>query len=305
MALWPALALIVGLGVDYLFNKGVPLLLILSVWVIGGLWNTFDPKSLNEIRDTPYYLPWNELVNSLDSTMQTGDKVLFLLPDQRPLQRSVHEPVADYYLHDLPVHYELVESPRLVGQGSYDRLAREYLDDAHRVWVAYDPTKMPDHVGAFDQVLIASHILCGTYMDSPELHLNLYGQFPPSGEEAFLRFGDGIRGMALPPFTVTAGRLNGLLTWQVDGSIPDYSFSVALHLEDQNNTLVAQADYGVPTQDYSCQSSDLDVRELAPGDYTLMVGVYNSATGERLPGLNEVTEETGDRLTLGTVTIPR
>jgi hypothetical protein len=302
MALWPALTLMMGLGVDYLFRKGLPLPLILSVWIISGLWNTFDPASRDEIRDTPYYLPWNVLVNSIDDTVQTGDRVLFLLPDQRPLQRSVHEPVADYYLHDLPVQYELVESPRLVGQSRYDLLARDYLDEAHRVWVAYDPTKMPDHVDALDQVLITSHILCGTYVDSPELHINLYGQLPPSGHEV-LRFGDGIRGILLPPFTVTNGRLNVLLTWQVDNSIPDYTFSVALHLEDSDGNLVAQADYALPVGHYSCQSSDLDVRNLLAGDYTLMVGIYDSETGERLPGFNEANGETGERLTLGTVPI--
>ncbi len=305
MALWPALALVMGLGVDYLSRRGIPLPLIMSIWIISGLWNTFDPASLDEIRDTPYYLPWNSLAESIRGHVQSGDRVLFLLPDQRPLQRSVHEPVADYYLHDLSVQYELVESPELIGEAEYELLAQEYLDDVHRVWVAYDATKMPDHLGALDQVLITSHILCGTYVDSPELHLKLYGQLPPSGHEEAFRLGDGIRGMRLPPFTVTGGRLNVLLTWQLEDSVPDYTYSVALHLEDRDGNLVAQADYGLPVGGYSCQSSDVDVRDLPAGAYVLKVGVYNSTTSERLPGLNEANGETADRLRLGVVMIRR
>jgi hypothetical protein len=303
MALWPALALIVGLGVDHLSRRGIPLVLILSVWIISGVWNTFDPTSLKEIKDTPYYLPWNTLRDSIRDYVQTNDQVLFLLPDQRPLRRSVHEPVADYYLHRLPIRYGLLESPRLLGEARYERLATEYLENAHRVWVAYDPAKMPDHVRALDQILINSHILCGTFEDSPELHLNLYGRLPTAGEGEGLQFGDAIRGEPLPPFTITEGRLNVLVTWKVENTVPDNSYSVALHLEDMDGNLVAQADYGLPVEGYTCHASDLDVNGLPPGDYTLMVGIYDRFTGERLPALNVTSGETGDRLRLGTVTI--
>jgi hypothetical protein len=301
MALWPALALIVGLGVHYLSQRGVSLVLALSVWIISGFWNTFDPASLNHIRDTAYYLPWNSLVDALQDGVQTDDSVIFLLPDQRPLRRSAHEPVAEYYLHGLPIQYDLLESPLVIGEAPYERQAREVLDNTHRVWIAYDPTKMPDHLAALDRILISSHILCGTFADSPQLHLNLYGQLPDIGEA--LRFGDGITASPLPPFTITDGRLNVLLTWNVTDSVPNHTYSIALHLEDTAGSVVAQADYPLPGDEYACRSTNIDVHNLPSGEYMLLLAVYNPSTGERLQAINETTGETGDRLPLGSVVI--
>jgi hypothetical protein len=298
-ALWPVLSLVVALGVDYLAKRGISLALLLTVWIASGLWATFDPAANKDFQDMAYYLPWNTLGESLEGHVQTNDRVLFLLPDQRPLRRSTHEPVAEYYLHGLPVTHKLVESPLVVGQSTYEQFAHEYLDSAHRVWVAYDPTKFPDHIGAFDQALIESHILCGTVVDSPQLHLSLYGLLPTNG--AALTFDDGITAMPLPPFTTTNGRLNVLVTWTVEETVPLNTYSVALHLEDGEGHIAAQGDYGLPAEGRTCHSSDIDVNNLPPGEYTLLLGVYNAVTGERLPARSD--DDTGDRLPLGTVTV--
>jgi len=226
--------------------------------------------------------------------------VLFLLPDQRPLRASVHEPVAGYYFHDLPVQIQLVESLQVIGgMGAYRRLAREYLSDAHRVWVAYDPTQMPDHVGAFDRVLAMTHILCGNFEDSAQLHLNLYALLPLDESDEY-RFGDGITAAPLRPFTITDGRLNVMLRWNLADSVPRGVYSVALHLQDSGGNLVAQSDYGLPDESDSCHSADLAVNDLPSGEYTLLVSVYDSSTGERLPATNA---DTGDRLRLDTIHI--
>lgn len=301
MALWPALALLVGLGVDYLCKRGVSLPLVLSIWILSGIWNTFDPASPDEIRDAPYYLPWDTLVEALQSHVQTGDTLIFLLPDQRPLRSSAHEPVAEYYLYGLPIRYALIESPLVAGQSEHDQLVEEQIKDAQRLWVAYDPTKLPDYLDPLDQALRTSHILCGTLVDTLELHLNLYGQLPATSE--VMRFGDEITASLLHSITITDGRLNTLITWTVPDNVPQDTYAVALHVEDSKGTLVAQGDYRLPEEEYSCRSSDIDVRGLTQGEYTLLLGVYDNTTGERLPAVNEDTGETGDRLRLGRVTI--
>jgi hypothetical protein len=96
-----------------------------------------------------------------------------------------------------------------------------------------------------------------------------------------------------------------LLVWKIAEDVSDSTYSVALHLEDANGKLVAQGDYGLPRADNSCHSSDVDVRHLPPGDYALRLGVYNNATGERLPGFDSITGMTGDRLLLEIVRLER
>jgi hypothetical protein len=116
-----------------------------------------------------------------------------------------------------------------------------------------------------------------------------------------MAFGDGISAIPLTPFTVTDGRLNVLVLWDLSETVPPDTYSVALHLEDTRGQIVAQGDYGLPTEAESCHSSDIDVSRLPSGEYTLLVGVYNSATGERLPAARD--NESGDRLRLASLII--
>ena len=85
--------------------------------------------------------------------------------------------------------------------------------------------------------------------------------------------------------------------------MPNHTYSIALHLEDTAGSVVAQADYPLPGDEYACRSTNIDVHNLPSGEYMLLLAVYNPSTGERLQAINETTGETGDRLPLGSVVI--
>jgi hypothetical protein len=77
-------------------------------------------------------------------------------------------------------------------------------------------------------------------------------------------------------------------------------YSVALHVEDANGQLVAQADYGLPNAQKACHETTLNV---PAGTYTLRAAVYNWQTGERLMGVDAATGEQADRLQVATFTV--
>jgi hypothetical protein len=96
-----------------------------------------------------------------------------------------------------------------------------------------------------------------------------------------------------------------ILLWSEAGEdVPPYTYSIGIHVENAEGTLVAQADYGLPPAPSACHIANIDTRDLEPGTYTVYVLVYAWENGERLPGRTAKGEE-GDRLRLGEFVIKR
>jgi hypothetical protein len=121
-------------------------------------------------------------------------------------------------------------------------------------------------------------------------------QPPPQVDDAL--FGDQLllRGHSILPKTLKSGEDRALtleLWWQALGPL-DTDYTVFLHLLDATDQIVAQAD-GVPvngrypTSAWEPGERIVDTRfvtlpaGLAPGEYRLMVGLYNPRDGSRLP----------------------
>lgn len=107
------------------------------------------------------------------------------------------------------------------------------------------------------------------------------------------RFGEAIRlsGLALPPQTVTPGRILPVgLRWQITQPLTE-DYTVFVQLLNGANQLVGQRD-AQPQPPTSRWQTDAPVSGqyglvvepgTPPGDYRLIAGLYNSATGQRLP----------------------
>jgi hypothetical protein len=123
---------------------------------------------------------------------------------------------------------------------------------------------------------------------------------PLGGTEGGVRSGE--------PFTIT-------LVWRAEAT-PDADYTVFVHLIDENGVLVAQEDHPPLEGEYRTSfwiSGDvlrdlyhLTVDEaLSPCHCTLMVGMYHSETGERLPAYDGLgVRFENDAIIAGRVTIP-
>jgi hypothetical protein len=58
---------------------------------------------------------------------------------------------------------------------------------------------------------------------------------------------------------------------------------------DDNEQLVAQADYGLPNDPFVCRQTTLDLANLPPGMYTLSAVVYNWQTGAQMDSRAHLT----------------
>jgi len=300
MALYPALALVAGFGVFGLKRAGVPPALILGVWIIAGMWNSADPNFRNGKLHPPFwYLPWHELADAVQPHVQDGDTIIMHLPDV--VWRWMHNPLAAYYVGQFPGDHAQMESLPGMTDADYTALERAYVDEARRVWFAYDPGQPPSRRTLFEQTLGDEGFThCATPADTSEIHLDLYARVPPLAE-AHERFGDGIGLTLVEHLPVRVSDTLTVLTgWTVASAVPPEVYSFGMHVTDAAGTLVTQFDAGLPPAGASCLPVVVNTGNLPPGVYTLNALVYNWQTGERLSA--EGSGQTGDSVTLGTFT---
>jgi hypothetical protein len=302
MGLWPALALIAGIGIDRLARAGVKPVVLLALWAISGVWITVNPTSYASLRQPYAHLHWGQLAEALRGRVGPDDAILYLLP--YPANSLLHKKVSDYYLHGLVGNYAMLESPRLIGERGFEAAAEKAVQAGRRLWIGYDASQPPDYLYQLDTILIKSRVVCGTIANTPQLHLNLYAPLPGQINTLRFQFGDGLSLTPLTPSLVIDGKLSVLLGLALAPELPRNTYSVALHVEDQRQKLVAQTDFALPNEAFACHATAISVDNLPAGDYTLLAVVYRWDNNERLPGLDTRTQTQADRLVIGGFRLP-
>lgn len=305
MNLWPALAVIVGLGIARLAKSGISPGIVLAIWIGAGLWNNFNPAF---IADLPGAEPKmssaliNRTLETLSRRAHDGDVVMFQVAP--PARSWLTAPVLDFYLHDAPYHQiQAEEIPAKQENDEYFNAVRHMVEDAPYVWRLVMPT-MPTswRTDEFMRAVQVGHVSCGTIFTVPDAEMSLYAHIPAyDSDDLDARFGDGIGMTLLEPLPESVtNSLNVVLGWSVSNNIPPDTYSVGLHIQDIEGALVAQTDYGLPAGNATCHMDTISLSSLAPGNYRLTTLVYNWQTNQRLPTLNLENDTEADDISLGT-----
>jgi hypothetical protein len=139
---------------------------------------------------------------------------------------------------------------------------------------------------------------------------------PQIGHPLGVQVGDGARllGYDLESDQVRAGGVLQLtLYWEAVGEM-EVSYTVFTHLLDASDQIWAQRDSvpgngQVPTDTWVEGEIVTDLYELEvdpqtpPGDYVLELGMYDAATGQRLPVYDLAGQPMGDRVLSGSITV--
>lgn len=300
--LWGPLAVVAGLGLAQAARLGLPLALVLAVWVAFGIVRSTDADYRNEINGPGAFAAWDTSAEVLANRAQPGDMLLLHLP-YSTLYDFYHENISRYYIADLGVYTAGVESLRFLWDADYTQRGLAQIEGYPRVWYGYDPTDVADRHGLFENALREVRTSCptpssGPVLDTDAYYLELFVDLPPPDDP--FTFGDGVRTL---PLSVTNGTHDTLLPvtlgWWVDDDVAPHTYSAAVHLLDADGVLVAQADYGLPGAGANCRHVELDVSAVPPGDYRLTAHVYAWETGERL----SADGDNDDRVELGWVVI--
>jgi hypothetical protein len=290
LALWPLLALLVGLGIERLAKGGIHPAWPIAVWIAAGLGAAGDPAFVRNLPNTEPRLDWQGLSATLATLREkaTADDVLVF-----------HVPAGDqilsYYTEGLPAPFQRTESffyspdPN----AGYPANASAFMDEAARVWYVTAPEMPPFYQEAeFKGALLGQHVLCDVPVELSGMRLERYAKVPAASD---FQFGEGISLTVLDAIPAEAETsLPLLFGWRVADDVPRGKYSALLHVEDAAGQLTA-ADYGLPEESFGCRATKIP---LAAGEYKLWVGVYDWQTLERLPAKNLSTGDEGERLLL-------
>ncbi len=306
MMIVPALALLVGLGVERLARRGVSPVILLGIWIVAGLWNGIDlnfmPLTLNGEGTRVSQAGMTAITETLSQHENRRSVAAFHFV--QPGNQWWSTPMLDYYMNGLRIHYRQFEDiPGLQANDDYLRQAQRFIGDAPFVWTAIMPAvPSPYQVAEFERALQPNYADCGVAASGPDIVLKRYARVIAL-DKADLRFGDDIGLDVLEaPRRSPDGVVSVLLGVTLASSVPPNTYSFALHLDDANGTLVAQQDQGLPYAAFSCLNLKVDTSALTPGDYTLKALVYNWQTSVRLPGKTSDGGQ-GDRLPLRVIHI--
>jgi hypothetical protein len=111
---------------------------------------------------------------------------------------------------------------------------------------------------------------------------------PESAMTVGADFGPGL--FELAGYTLQPGPVTRFsLVWRAGAASPEVDYTVFVHVQDAAGQIVAQADHAprqgsYPTSMWMPGEYVVDDYEfsLAPGEYTVEVGLYEAETGERL-----------------------
>jgi 4-amino-4-deoxy-L-arabinose transferase-like glycosyltransferase len=305
LMLWPLIAVVCGVGLDKLwkFPGRTTAIPFLGVWALIGIYTSLGSDFTRDIPGAQP-LPWDAVANVLAVEASAEDAIIV----HSPVGNWVWEiTTSDYYLHDVPARFTLLESLSGATAAELRESEREFVAGASQVWVGLDKRVPPAAVFAeLEQTLSEGFVSCGIVLDLPRMSLSQYIRRPIglTPDSAVMRFGDGVTLAYNSPLPEQASRsLDMSLIWAVSPTVPPYTYSVALHVVDAKDHLVGQQDYGLPVETLACRKSTIALSDLPAGEYTLMAAVYRWETGERLSGILATTGQQGDRLPIGTFTI--
>lgn len=326
MFLWPALALVTAMGVHAVARRGLSPVLVLGAWMTLGVWQSFQPGFIQNLFGQIYRAPKagiNRSLGVLRDQASADDLVLFHIaqPGYEPFQLFI----LDFLMRDagVPGHYDQIERVNnsfALDDNSYIKDIAATLAAPERIWTLTVP-EIPttQRTLVVNYLLSQTHTVCGTPIDLADARLTLYHRLPENVDTARqqmpLTFGTTETGRIwvqvlsplqpdtrnmLPQSTLPRNTLPITLAWSTAPRLDAAAYSVALHVNDVNGSLVRQLDLPLVSGAYRCQYAELPLADLPAGSYTLYTMVYNWTSGERL----SVADTSDDRALVGSLTIP-
>jgi hypothetical protein len=307
MALWPALALLVAIGVDDLARRGIAPIAVLALWLIFGGIISRNTDFFNSLPNSLPALPregFMQMVDILSESARAEDTIVLHMSPQGEEWNS--QLLQIYYIYNnTPASYTHLEmiTPYTVevDEVLYMQAVQDYLSTVPVVWTGVVP-QVPQtfRTDAFFRQLQRTHAHCRQILNRPDIQFNLYAQptYPPVAS-----FGDdAVQAELLWSLPEQAtSPLDILLGWHRIPDLPPDTYSVGVHITNEAGELVKQVDYGLSNDAFSCHWSQIKLDDLPPGAYSVQTIVYDWRSGERMPADGGQSDA---RVTIGLFTIP-
>ena len=126
----------------------------------------------------------------------------------------------------------------------------------------------------------SKYTFCYTAVNTKLPRLELYASIIGNNNPPLARFEGGIDiGLNENVPNQVKVSISVVLSTHIAGQVPRYTYSIGLHIDDDDGKLVTNQDFGLLNQSNSCKSANIDVSSLPNGTYKLYIGPYASLIG--------------------------
>ncbi|MEL6151060.1 MAG: glycosyltransferase family 39 protein, partial [Chloroflexota bacterium] len=283
MFAFPAMAVIVAVGMRQLSRMGVPAAVIMAVWFSLAIWNLYDVQAQERIQSSDWEVPLKEFRTALENRTLPTDSVMFHLAEGA--EEANRNEMMDFYMYDLEVIRAVqIPSNRATPDTLYYDRVRAASERADRVWMGYEIGRRDWRVGPVTDTILpeAGFVQCGSLQPAQNISMSLLA-VKPNRENAvtFTTPEDGtIDIFTLAPITATH-ELN--IGWKASSDVPPGTYSVSAQVYDGHGMLITHVDYGIAGSDFACVYEQLQLLAQPDEAYGVRYVVYNWQTGDRLP----------------------
>lgn len=296
--LFPALGVIIGMGVAELHRLGVSPLIVMVIWGVL-FWQNVNGDA-NPRGTTNYRPPFAALGDQMVGRGADDDRLLYILPERAP--NDINHPfLLAYYTAAIPLDERtLIADTAATTDAFYAQQIIEAVDDAPRLWLSYERSRRNWRFGPVSdqQLPQLGYVKCGDLTPSgARVHLELWAEDDAIDERHPLVFQaeGGTVHVALDAAPTSSGDVFIWAHWEHDDTLRPGQYSLAAFLLDDSGQVAAQIDQGL-AQAWGCTAHDAPV---AAGTYTLALTVYAWENGTRLLPVD--AEHTDGLVMLGSV----
>jgi Dolichyl-phosphate-mannose-protein mannosyltransferase len=279
MAVLPLMALIAGMGMVALIERRVPLMLLVALWFVSGLFAAND-YDYNRVMTRTFPQPFREMAWAVEPYLQADDLVINIAGND--LVTVIQGQPFHHYFAELVAREEIVERIPYSSPEHYAARVAEAVGDAERVFTVQDPRYPSEEWALFEYLMQQDGFTqCATIANQQDMRIVSFvrGGAQPTPAQ----FDDGrISASLLGAQHVHNGVMYAWVDYTVAHDVPTNTYSTGLHVLDANSALITQADFALPQAGRTCRLIEIPMAGVPDGAYQLNVVVYDWRTGERL-----------------------
>lgn len=307
---WGMWALVIGSGLACLRWRWLPLVILAAYLAAGFAFREAEDYLQHQgtVGIVHAYPPMDEYVARLSGKVKTQDYLLGFTATEFvnwPGKRG--KSTADYYLETLLGIDGAFVKRSLRGEDLALDLAGK-LDEHPYLLFTYDPAQRPANLNEVETLLLQDYQPCQIVMDAPDLRVQRFVRRPVGCQRAYqpIYYDNGIT--IVDKFAIhdrERGVISLVTGWQVPDRAMLDAFNVSIQIITSDWRNMHQApDRHLYDDVLKWYVADLPTADLPPGDYRVVVIVYDRYhSSSKLNGLDATTGQTGGILPLYHFTI--
>lgn len=306
LLVWGLLAVIVGNALAYV-GRWPFALLFLALYLAAGFHLRGEDSYLEyqgTISAVHSYPSMHEYVAALQDIVAPQDFVVGFSEGNFVNRKGKHgKSTADYYMEVL-LGNDGAFVPTTFSAERLETDIPDKLDNHPFLLFIYDPQGKPDVFTLTETIIQRDYMFCSVALDRPRLRAERYVYRALTCEREYrpIEFDKGIsivdRFIEVHPERQMVRAVTG---WEVDDVALLYQYNVSIQIVDTNGEKVAQIDPDRHLYDNILKwyVAELSTSGLLPGDYRVVVIVYDRESGAKISGADLANGEVAKILPIG------